>query len=132
MFTKFGGYADGLLKCVEWSKYDSFENPIWRTADSGHRPCTTNTTYRWSILMSSTRSHFFTLYRVASCHYDGRYLLLSSYIKRSSFIRLQLFTFLHNFVITHNKTAFVYKMATYGSVPFSLVILCHMQAIYTG
>jgi len=33
----FGGYVDnGLPKCVEWSKYDSFENPIWRTAAMHH------------------------------------------------------------------------------------------------
>jgi len=33
MFTKFGGYVDnGLLKCVVWSRYDSFETPIWQTA----------------------------------------------------------------------------------------------------
>jgi len=32
IFAKFGGYVDnGLPKCVELSKYDSFENPIWQT-----------------------------------------------------------------------------------------------------
>jgi len=37
IFTKFCGYVDsGLPKCVEWSEYDSFENPIWRTAAMYH------------------------------------------------------------------------------------------------
>jgi len=32
-FTTLGAYVDnGLAKCVEWSKCDFFENPIWRTA----------------------------------------------------------------------------------------------------
>jgi len=39
--------------------------------------------------------------------------------------------FLSNFPSTHNKTAFVYRMAAYGTVPFSRIILCRMQAIYT-
>jgi len=33
IFTKFGGYVGNELPgCMEWSKYDFFENPIWRTA----------------------------------------------------------------------------------------------------
>jgi len=31
----------------------------------------------------------------------------------------------------HNKTAFVYRKATYGTVLFRLIILCRIQAIYT-
>jgi len=37
---------------------------------------------------------------------------------------------LPNFPSTHNKTAFVYRITACGTVPFSLVILCRMQAIY--
>jgi len=37
IFMKFSGYVDnGLPKCVEWSKYDSFENPVCRTAATYH------------------------------------------------------------------------------------------------
>jgi len=37
IFTKFCGYVDnGLSKCVKWSKYDSFKNPMWRIAAMYH------------------------------------------------------------------------------------------------
>jgi len=59
IFTKFGGYAGNELpRGVEWNKHVSFEKPIWQTAAMYH---TYSTTYRKSILTSSTRSHFFTL-----------------------------------------------------------------------
>jgi len=36
IFMKFGGYVDnGLPSCVEWFKYDLFENKF---ADGGHVP----------------------------------------------------------------------------------------------
>jgi len=66
---------------------------------------------------------------VTSRHYDQRHLLLRSYIYRNS-LDLNYSRTLTNFQSKHNKTAFAYKMATYGTVPFSLFILCRMQTIY--
>jgi len=42
---------------------------------------------------------------------------------------LSYLQFLSNVPSTHNKTACVDRMAAYGTVPFSVIILCRMQAI---
>jgi len=82
IFTKFSGYIDnGLPKCAEWYKYDSSENPIWRTAAMHH----TYNIYRRSLLTSSTRSHFFTLKGVTSRHYNRRHHL-SSYLSTETYV----------------------------------------------
>jgi len=60
----------------------------------------------------------------------------------NSFIKLNRTIFVTNKTIIHifclivqalitKQRAFVYTVATYGTVPFSLIILCHMWAIYS-
>jgi len=116
---------NGIPKCVEWFKYDSFENPIWRTA-----AMSTHTTYRRSILrrqldrISSRYKHRHSVTTID----DIFFLVLISTETHST--DLNYSHFLPNFPSRHNKTAFVYRMATYGTVPFSLIIVCRIPAIF--
>jgi len=111
IFTKFGGYVDNWLpKCVEWSKCDSFENPV-----GGRWPCATHTTYRRSILTSSAVSHFFTLFAVTNTTIDNIFLVLISTGTHS----LHLYShFLPNFP---SKTVFTEWQHT---------ALCHLASLF--